>query len=134
VSSGQTFFLGPSRATIVSAFEMYEVHGSQSGTGLRPGDNLDLDWSVMRALEPRDGWQVQWGAVGYSQWQTSAKRGPGVTPDDAAARYRIHALGFASTVTFPERKLSLGAKYFDEISTESSFEGGSVQIFFSVGF
>ena len=53
LSSGQTFYPTESRRTAISAFQMYEVHGSQSGTGIRPGDTIDLDFSVMYALTPR---------------------------------------------------------------------------------
>ena len=132
VSSGQTFVVGASRATIVSAFQMYEFHGAQSGTGTRPGEAFNLDYSVMRALATGENVQVQVGVVGYSQRQTSAKSGPTVTPAEAAARYKVDALGVASIVTWPERNVSLGFKYFDELSTESTFEGYSVQISLSV--
>ena len=34
----------------LSAFEMYEFHGTQSGTQIRPGQTFDLDYSLMRAF------------------------------------------------------------------------------------
>jgi hypothetical protein len=132
VSSGQTFFPTQSRRTAISAFQMYEVHASQSGTGNRPGDTMNLDFSVMQSLRERGGARVQVGVVGYAAWQTSAKSGPTVTPVEAAARYRVNALGLASIVAWPERRVTLGFKYFDEFSNESTFEGGSLQISFGV--
>jgi len=51
-----------------------------------------------------------------------------VTAADAAARYRVHALGVASIVALPEQGVTLGFKYFDEFSNESTFEGYSFQI------
>ena len=132
VSSGQTFFPTDSRRTAISAFQMYEVHGSQSGTGIRPGDTMNLDFSVMRSLRERGPTRVQVGVVGYAAWQTSAKAGPTVTPAEAAARYRVNALGLASIVALPERRVTLGFKYFDEFSNESTFEGDSFQISLSV--
>ena len=128
VSSGQTFFPTESRRTAISAFQMYEVHASQSGTGIRPGDTLDLDFSVMQSLRERGAARVQVGVVGYAAWQTSAKSGPTVTADESAARYRINALGVGSIVALPERGVTLGFKYFDELSNESTFEGYSLQI------
>jgi hypothetical protein len=128
VSSGQTFFLTKSRRTALSAFQMYEVHGSQSGTGVRPGDTMNLDFSVMQSLRERGASQVQVGVVGYAAWQTSAKSGPAVTAAEAAARYRVNALGLASIVALSERGVTLGFKYFDEFSNESTFEGSSLQI------
>ena len=116
LSSGQTFFLGERDRTIVSAFQMYEFHGSQSGTGIRPGETLNLDYSVMRAFPGRNDRQFQIGIAGYSQRQTSDKRGPGVASEDASSRYGVDALGLASTIAWPDRAVTLGFRYFDEIS------------------
>jgi hypothetical protein len=132
VSSGQTFFPTESKRTAISAFQMYEVHDSQSGTDLRPGDTMNLDFSVLQALHERGAARVQVGVVGYAAWQTSAKSGPTVTAAEAAARYRVNALGAASILAFPERGVTLGFKYFDEFSNESTFEGHSLQISLSV--
>ena len=128
VSSGQTFFPTKSRRTALSAFQMYEVHGSQSGTGVRPGDTMNLDFSVMQSLAERGAARVQVGVVGYAAWQTSAKTGPTVTAAEADARYRVNALGVASIVALPGRQVTLGFKYFEEFSNESTFEGSSLQI------
>jgi hypothetical protein len=129
VSSGQTFYPTESRQTAISAFQMYEVHGSQSGTGVRPGDTLNLDLSVMHTV-PRRGAAavVQVGLVAYAARQTSAKSGPTVTAADAALRYSVNALGAGAVVALPERGVTLGFKYFDEFSNESTFEGNSLQI------
>jgi hypothetical protein len=128
VSSGQTFFPTESKRTALSAFQMYEFHGSQSGTGIRPGDTMNLDFSVMQTLPERGGARIQVGIVGYAAWQTSAKTGPGVAAADAATRYRVNSLGIGSVVAFPERGATLGFRYFDEFSNESTFEGYSLQI------
>jgi hypothetical protein len=62
------------------------------------------------------------------------KEGPGITPGQADARYRVNAVGFASNVNWPERKLGLGFKYFKEFSNRSTYQGYSVQISGSFGF
>lgn len=128
VSSGQTFFPTASKTTAISAFQMYELHGSQSGTDVRPGDTLNLDFSVMQALRERGAARVQVGLVGYAARQTSAKKGPTVTAAEAAARYHVNALGVGSIVALPERGVTLAFRYFDEFSNESTFEGHSLQI------
>jgi hypothetical protein len=129
VSSGQTFYPTDSRRTAISAFQMYEVHGSQSGTAIRPGDTINLDLSVMHTLPRRGGETiVQVGLIGYAARQTSSKSGPEVTTADAAARYRVNALGVGSVIALPDRGVTLGFKYFDEFSNVSTFEGSSLQI------
>jgi hypothetical protein len=126
-SSGQTFYLTKDKATLVSAFQMYEVHTTQEDTGIHPGQTFDLDYSVMRALPFGDKPWLQVGLVGYNARQTTAKRGPGVTAEQAAARYKVNAVGFASSVNLP-RKINLGFKYFQEFANRSTFQGHSIQI------
>jgi hypothetical protein len=66
--------------------------------------------------------------VGYEQWQTTDKSGPTVTAEQAAAHYRVNALGFAANLILPARKVSLGVKYFREFENRSTFQGYSLQI------
>jgi hypothetical protein len=126
-SSGQTFYLTKDRATIVSAFQMYEVHTTQEGTGIHPGQTFDLDFSLMRELSLEGKRWLQVGLVGYNARQTTARRGPGVTPDQESRRYKVNALGFATSVNLP-KKVNIGFKYFQEFSNRSTFQGHSVQI------
>ncbi|HWC78083.1 MAG TPA: transporter [Blastocatellia bacterium] len=134
VASGQTFYLTKNKATSVSAFQMYEFHGTQKGTGIRPGQNLDLDYSLMQNILQRNGMRVDVGLVGYGQWQTTDKSGPTITPEQANAHYKVNSLGFASNVMLPERGVSLNLKYFREFSNRSTFQGYSLQISGSIKF
>jgi hypothetical protein len=127
-SAGETFYPTPNKGTAISAFQMYEFHGTQQGTHIHPGQNVDLDYSVMRVFPARGGVRLQLGLVGYGQWQTTDKSGPTITPTQATAHYMVNALGFAWNVMLPERKVSVGAKYFKEFSDRSTFQGYSLQI------
>jgi hypothetical protein len=127
LSSGQTFYLTEDRATAISAFEMFERHETQEGTHIRPGDTLSLDYSVTRVFPLQNGLRLQVGLAGYEQWQISDKTGPQIEPSQAAARYRVHALGLASNVVVPDWNLSFGVRFFEEFSTRSTFEGYSLQ-------
>jgi hypothetical protein len=126
-SSGQTFYLTKDRKTIVSAFQMYEIHTKQEDTRIHPGQTFNLDFSLMRVLPVGDKPWLQVGLVGYNARQTTAKRGPGVTPDQEAARYKVNSLGFAASVNLP-RRINVGFKYFQEFSNRSTFQGHSIQI------
>jgi hypothetical protein len=88
---------------------------------------VNLDYSVTRVFPLQNGSRLQVGLAGYEQWQISDKTGPQLSPDQAAARYRVSALGLASNVVVPDRKLSFGFKFFKEFSTSSTFEGYSFQ-------
>ena len=133
-SSGQTFYLDENRKTAISAFQMYEVHTTQQGTHIRPGDTLNLDYSLTRVLSLQRDLNLQVGLVGYEQWQLTDKTGPGITPVQSSAHYRVNALGFASALTLPAKKVSLGVKYFKEFEDRSTFQGYSFQITASIKF
>lgn len=134
LSSGQTFFLNESKATVLSTFEMYEIHTEQEDTGIRPGDTMNLDYSLLQSFPLSSNARLQAGLVGYSQWQTTDRGGPGITEEEAGDHYRIHALGAAGIVNLPERGVSLALKYFHEFGGRSTFQGNSVQISAVIGF
>ena len=46
----------------------------------------------------------------------------------------VHAVGFGSNATFPERRMSLGMKFFKESANRSTFEGFSLQVSGAIGF
>jgi hypothetical protein len=134
LASGQTFYLSKDKRTAVSAFQMYEFHGTQEGTGIRPGQNINLDYSVTRMLSVRNDLDLQVGLVGYEQRQTTAKSGPAITEEQATGRYAVNALGFTANLSFPARRAGLGFKYYKEFSNRSTFQGNSVQISGSLTF
>ena len=133
VSSGQTFYLTKDKKTSLSAFEMYEVHTTQEDTRIRPGDTFDLDYSLMRALPVSEKPWLQVGVVGYHARQTTAKRGPTVTTEQAATRYKVNAVGVGCGFNLP-RKINLGFKYFQEYADRSTFQGHSIQFSGSIKF
>jgi len=109
IAAGETFYLSGDKATTLSAFEMYEFHGTQSGTHIHPGETFDLDYSLMRAFTFPDS-RLQVGLVGYGAWQTTAKTGPEIIPAQEAQRYRVNALGVGLNFVLPARKVTLSFK------------------------
>ncbi len=134
LSAGETFWLSKSKTTALSAFEIYEFHGTQEGTELHPGQTLSIDYSVTHTVPLQPDMSLQLALVGYSQWQTTAKSGPAVTPEQAAARYQVNALGAGFTVLLPPRRVSVGARYFGEFAGSSTFLGYSFQIAAAIAF
>jgi len=133
-SSGQTFYLTRAKKTSLSAFLMYEIHGTQKDTDIHPGQTLNLDYSLMQNIPLRSDNRLEIGLVGYNQWQTTDTTGPSITPEQASAHYRVTALGFGSGLVLPARKVSLSFKYFREFSNKSTFQGNSVQISSTINF
>lgn len=133
ISSGQTFDLMRSKSLSFSAFEMYEFHTMQSGTGTHPGQTFDLDYSLTGSF-PISSIRLQVGGVGYEQRQTTSTAGPAVTSEESRERYAVNALGFTSSVAVPSRKVSLGVRFFEEFANRATFQGYSLQISGSLGF
>ena len=88
-SAGQTVYLTADKATAVSAYEMYEFHGTQKHTDIRPGQTLNIDYSITQMLLlTRDrGTLLQIGLAGYGQYQTTDHRG--VTAVAARTHYML---------------------------------------------
>jgi hypothetical protein len=107
---------------------MYEFHGTQKGTAIHPGQTLNLDYSLTQAFPLKAGLRLQLGLVGYGQWQTTDKHGPTITPEEAGAHYKVNGLGFAANAIFPDRKASIGLKYFHEFECRSTYQGYTLQI------
>ncbi|MGH2610453.1 MAG: SphA family protein [Tepidiformaceae bacterium] len=133
-STGLTFYLTSDGRTALSAFVMYELHGTQQGTGIHPGETLDLDYSLTRTLRLRESLQLQLGLIGYGQWQTTGKTGPGVTAEESGTRYSVSALGVAANLILSAQKASLGLKYLTEVRSRSTFQGSSLQISAAIRF
>lgn len=128
LSSGQTAYLTENKGTALSAFEMYEFHGTQQGTMIHPGQTLNLDYSLTQTFPLQRNLRLQLGLVGYGQWQTTDKGGPTITPEQAAAHYKVNSLGFAANAISPGRKASVGVKYFHEFACRSTYQGYTLQI------
>ena len=132
-SSGQTFYLTKNKATSISLFQMYEVHTTQKSTSIKPGDTLDLDYSVMDSLPLGGEKRVQFGLVGYNARQTTDKTGPTITPAQSKAHYKVNALGVGSNLSISP-KINVGFKYFQEFANRSTFQGHSIQFSGSIKF
>ena len=134
LSAGVTLNTSTEKTSSLSTFVMYESHEKQETTNVRPGDTLTLDASWMHVNRRREERPVQFGIVGYAQWQTSDKRGPDVTPADSRDRYRVYALGIATGINWSKHRSGIALKFFREFDARSSFEGYSVQLSAAVAF
>ena len=133
LSSGQTFYMTGDKCLALSAFQMYEFHTEQEGTGVHPGETFNLDYSLLYSLARTRRFQLQGGLAGYEQRQTTARTGPGISAGQSEDRYAINALGFALLGVLPKRT-SVGLKYFKEFADRATFQGYSLQVVASIGF
>ncbi len=134
-NAGETFYLTKNKRTSFSAYQLYEFHTTQQGTNIHPGQTFNLDYSLMQILQLQKDMHtlLQFGLVGYGQWQTSNNSGPGVDPANPA-HYRVNAIGGAANVILPAKKASVGFKLFKEFSNSSTVQGYSFQTVGSITF
>jgi hypothetical protein len=135
--AGQTVYLTKDKMTNVSAFEAYEFHTTQQETEIHPGQTFDIDYSLTHTFKlDKDMHKLlQVGLVGYGQYQTTDKTGPGVNPVvEANTHYRVNSLGATGWIILPARKFSLGVKYFKEFANRSTVQGYSFQIMAALTF
>jgi hypothetical protein len=131
ISSGQTFYLTKNRGTAVSAYEQYEFHSTQRDTDIHPGQTFNIDYSLTQVIPLQKNMHtlLQVGLIGYGQYQTTDRSGPGINPVLAAnGHYRVNALGAAANIILPVRKANLGFKWLKEFSNKSTVEGQTIQI------
>jgi len=133
LSTGQTFCLTANRRLSLSAFQMYEFHTVQEGTGVHPGETFDLDYSFLYSPVHTRRFRLQGGLAGYEQRQTTARTGPGISLAASEERYAINALGLALFSVLP-KQISVGFKYFREFADRATFQGYSLQSVASIGF
>ena len=126
-------WLTQNKRTAISAFQMYEFHTTQEETQIKPGQTLNLDYSLTHLIPLGSDLSLQIGLAGYNQWQTTDKTGPTITPEQAAEHYRVNALGFAANVNMPAR-VNVGVKYFKEFLNRSTFQGYSFQLSGAISF
>lgn len=134
LSSGQTAYLTTNQTVTLSAFEMYELHTTQEGTGVHPGDTFDLDYSLMGAVVRRDELRAQLGLAGYLARQTTTKTGPDLDPASSAERYVVNALGVAVSLGLLKHQASVTLKYCEEFANRATFQGYSVQLAGTISF
>ena len=134
-TAGETFYLTKNKATSFSAYQLYEFHTTQEGTNIHPGQTFNLDYSLMQILPLQKDMHtlLQFGLVGYGQWQTSNNSGPGVDPAHPG-HYKVNALGGAANIILPVRKTSVGFKLLKEFSNSSTVQGYSLQIMGGITF
>jgi hypothetical protein len=135
LSSGQTVQLTRDNSVTFSAFQLYEWHTTQQGTGTKPGDTFNLDYSLIRTFAFANGpTRLQVGLAGYEQRQTTAKTGPEVPEEQVCERYAVNALGFVTNLVFPNHRFNAGVRFFEEFDNRAAYQGYSFQVSGAVSF
>jgi hypothetical protein len=125
---GTTLYLTKSKNTQVSIFNVYEWNTTQQGTGIRPGQDESVDYSLTQTvpLAKNGRWPLQFGPAGYGQWQTT--QATGQLPAREPLLYGINAAGFTVSLTSPYKSLQIGTTALWEYHARNTFQGHNVTI------
>ena len=119
-----------------SAFELYEWHTTQQGTGTKPGDTINLDYSLIRTFAFAKGPTASAGRP----------RGVRAAPDDGkdgtsqsarsnrASDTPSMRSGFVTNLVLPNHRFNAGIKFFEEFGNRAAYQGYSLQVSGAVSF
>lgn len=126
--AGATIYLTKSKATQISIFNNYAWNTSQQGTGIHPGQNDSVDYSLSQTFSLSKGgqWSLLVGAAGYGQWQTTTNSGQ--NPIREALEYRVNAAGFTLNLSSPFKGFYLGTSVLWEYAARNTFQGRTMTV------
>ncbi len=115
-TGGATYFFDTEKTWSLSALGRYEIHTKNSDYDLYPGDTLDLEWGLSKALNPA----FELGISGYWQQQITGDTGKGVTSSDKYSRVGV---GPEINWNCPKCGLFVAVRYAYEVMAESRPQG-----------
>jgi hypothetical protein len=132
LQTGATIALNKSKSTQISLFNVYAWNTTQQGTGVHPGQNDSLDYSVSHTfhLSKTSNFSLLAGFAGYGQWQTTNNSGQ--SPSRDSLKYRIDAAGFTVELSTPYKGFYAQTSLLWEYGARSTVQGHTM--IFTAGF
>ena len=128
LQAGATIYLNKSKSTQISLFNAYAWNTTQRGTGIHPGQNDSLDYSLSQtfSLSRSGNWSLLAGAAGYGQWQTT--NNSGLSPLRDSLKFRVNAAGFTLELNTPYQGLYAATGFLWEYGARNTFQGRTMTI------
>ena len=136
LQTGTTFYITKNKATSANLFTDWEVHGSRQGTNntsKTPGQAFTDEWGLGQVLPLKKDLTrlLQFGVVGYDQWQVTNNGGTislggVILPASKIPSYSVHAIGGQLNFILPAKNFSLFFKYYHEYSASSHTLGNTI--------
>ena len=57
-----------------------------------------------------------------------------MTEDQSKERYAVNALGFVTHLVYPNQRVNVGVKFFEEFANRAAYQGYSFQVSGTVSF
>jgi hypothetical protein len=132
IFGGATYFFDKARTWHASALAFYETHTDKEDSDVKVGDLLTIEGGVGKSF--MDG-AINLGAAYFAQWKVTDDDFGGVIPTGAVGKHQIFAVGPELSVpVFATEKVAglLGARYFWDFGSESTTEGETFLVTFTL--
>src|SRR5271169_783701 len=133
ITSGSTFYITKNKGTSANLSTDWEIHGQKAGTNETPGQAFTDEWGIGQVLPLKKDFSrlLQFGLVGYDQWQVSHSSGTLIVggvpvPESLIPFYSVHAVGVQSDFIIPAKDLAAFFKYYDEYSAKARPQGRTI--------
>jgi hypothetical protein len=125
ITSGTTVYLSKTDTTAASLSTDWEIQVQEPFVGgAKPGQYFTMEWGMTRllALDDQKTKLVEFGAAGYDEWPVSGNVAScGLLPRNLPCS--VHAVGFQTNLSLPEKGLSLGFKYEPDYGKHAQTQG-----------
>jgi len=127
--TGTTAYLTKNKGTSLSLATDWEFHGQKRGTNVTPGQAFTDEWGLGQVLPLAKDFSklLQFGVIGYDQWQVSANSGTvNGFPASLIPYYSVHAIGVQTNFILPTKGFNLFFKYEPEYSAKARPAGRTI--------
>lgn len=132
---GGTYNPGKTGLWQINGSSVWEVHHKKINTDVTVGNNVTFEYGVGRTWVKNKGAQlIQFGVVGYSEFQLTNDGGTQVSPLNRNEKDRVHAIGPEFGVILPAKKFSFMVRVLPEYAARSRTSGVTVVASFSKTF
>ena len=127
-----TAYLDKSKLTQVSFNTNWEFHQKKRHEALTVGNNMTLEYGIGKIFVKNQGKQlIQFGGVGYAEFQLSNDSGTAVPALTANNKDRVFAVGPEFGVILPTKKLNFLVRVLPEFGARNRTQG--VAVVFAIG-
>jgi hypothetical protein len=132
ITFASTIYLDKTKLTQFSFNTNWEFHQKKRHEDLKVGNNMTLEGGVGKIFVKNQGKQlIQFGVIGYSEFQLTNDSGTAVPPLTANNKDRVFALGPEFGVILPTKKFNFLARVLPEFGARNRTQG--VTVVFAIG-
>jgi hypothetical protein len=138
ITTNTTVYLKKNKGTSANLATIWEIHGQKQITNIvsglpvnrTPGQAFTIEWGLGQVIPLKKDFSrlLQFGLIGYDQWQVSSDKGTTIlgTPASALPYYSVHGLGFQTNFIMPTKALNFFFKYYGEYRALASPQGRTI--------